>query len=55
MTIILKKGVSYEEVDKQIKATSPKTKSHNFDKYVGALKTKKNPLTIQKSMRDEWE
>ncbi len=55
MTIILKKGVSYEEVDKQIKATNSEPKLHNFDKYVGVLKLKEDPLTIQKSMRNEWK
>jgi hypothetical protein len=55
MTIILKKGVDNAEIDKQIKATNPEPKLHNFDKYVGALKLKEDPLTIQKSMRNEWK
>jgi hypothetical protein len=55
MTIILKKGVSLEEIDKQINSSKPKQKLHNFDKYVGILKIKKDPLVIQKEMRDEWE
>jgi hypothetical protein len=55
MTIILKKGVSNAEVDKQIKANNPEPKLHNFDKYFGALKLKEDPLTIQKSMRNEWK
>jgi hypothetical protein len=54
MTIILKKGVSNAGVDKQIKANNPETKLHNFDKYVGALKLKEDPLTIQKTMRNEF-
>jgi hypothetical protein len=55
MTIILKKGISNAEVDKQIKANNHEPKLHNFDKYVGVLKLKENPLTIQKSMRNEWK
>jgi hypothetical protein len=55
MTIILKKGVSSEEVDKQIKAANPEPQLHNFDKYVGVLKLKEDPLSIQKSMRNEWK
>jgi hypothetical protein len=55
MTIILKKGMSMEEVDKQINSSKPKQKLHNFDKYVGVLKLKEDPMTIQKAMRDEWE
>jgi hypothetical protein len=55
MTIILKKGMSMEEVDKQILNSKTKRKLHNFDKYVGVLKLKEDPMTIQKAMRDEWE
>ena len=55
MTIILKKGMSLKDVDKQINSSKPKQKLNNFDKYVGMLKLKKDPLAIQKAMRDEWE
>ena len=55
MNIILKKGVSITEIDRQIKANSPKPQKHNFEKYVGLLKLKKDPLIIQKEMRNEWK
>jgi hypothetical protein len=55
MNFILKKGVSLEEIFDQIKASNPPQKKHDFAKYVGKIKFKKDPLTIQKQMRDEWE
>jgi hypothetical protein len=55
MAVILKKGISNAEVDKQIKANNPEPKLHNFDKYVGVLKLKEDPLIIQKSMHSAWK
>ena len=55
MNLILKKGISITEIDKQIKANSPKPQKHNFEKYVGLLKLKKDPLILQKEMRNEWK
>ncbi|WP_157585152.1 hypothetical protein [Runella zeae] len=55
MTIILKKGISREEIDAQLKAVQSAKPKHDFKKYVGALKLKENPLKIQKRMRDEWD
>lgn len=55
MRIILTKGVSPDEINTQIKANTHLHKKHNFEKYVGKVKLNKNPLTIQKEMRDEWE
>lgn len=55
MSIILTKGVSLEEINNQVKASNPPQKKHNFDKYVGKLKFKKDPLIIQQEMRNEWK
>jgi hypothetical protein len=55
MTIVLKKGVSNEQVDDQIKASKLGNKKPDLTKYVGTLKLKEDPLKIQKSMRDEWD
>ncbi len=54
MTITLKKGQRLEDV---LPKTNEKTgtKKLNALKYVGVLKLAKDPLIIQKRMRDEWE
>ncbi|WP_373514031.1 hypothetical protein [Persicitalea sp.] len=56
MTIILKKGISGDEINEKLKqineSRSPK---HDFDKYVGTVKISGDPLEIQKRMRNEWE
>ncbi|WP_165940216.1 hypothetical protein [Dyadobacter psychrotolerans] len=55
MTIVLKKGVSNEQIDRQIKASKHGNKKPDLAKYFGTLKLKEDPLKIQKSMRDEWD
>ncbi|WP_200837062.1 hypothetical protein [Dyadobacter sp. 3J3] len=55
MTIILKKGVSFDKVDEQIKAAKSDQKKPDLKKYAGTIKLKEDPLAIQKSMRDEWD
>ncbi|WP_191321887.1 hypothetical protein [Algoriphagus aquimarinus] len=54
MVTVIKKGSDKKEVEKALsKAKSKK----NFDahKYCGSLTLKKDPLAIQKVMRNEWE
>jgi len=54
MTIVLRKGQRLEDVlPKSNKGTDIKRLAAM--KYVGVLKTKEDPLEIQKRMRDEWE
>jgi hypothetical protein len=55
MTIVLKKGVSNEQIDDQIKASRHRNKKPDLTKYVGTIKLTEDPLKIQKSMRDEWD
>jgi hypothetical protein len=57
MTYVLKQGQCIDDILKQIekdKEKMPKPK-HDFSKYVGKIKFDKDPLEIQKEMRDEWE
>ena len=55
MNFVLTKGVSLDEINNQIKTSNPIRKKHNFEKYVGKIKLKRDPLIIQKEMRNEWE
>lgn len=55
MTIILKKGVSFDKVDEQIKTAKSSHKKPNLKKYAGTIELKEDPLVIQKRMRDEWD
>lgn len=56
MTIILKKRVSRDEIDEQLKQVNKSRQPrHNFGKYVGAVNIPGDPLEIQKKLRDEWE
>jgi hypothetical protein len=55
MTIVLKKGMSNEQIDNQIKASKRSDKKPDLAKYVGTIKLREDPLKIQKSMRDEWD
>jgi hypothetical protein len=57
MTYVLKQGQCIDDILKQIekdKEKMPKP-THDFSKYVGKIKFDKDPLEIQKEMRDEWE
>ena len=57
MVLVLKKGASKEEIEAIDKKLYRKKASIGFDakKYNGILKLKKDPLIIQKKLRDEWE
>lgn len=55
MTIILKKGVSFDKVDEQIKTAKSSHKKPDLKKYAGTIELKEDPLVIQKRMRDEWD
>ncbi len=57
MTIIINKNTTKKEFVKLLSSIK-KSKSNNgidLSKHCGVLKLKKNPLQIQKEMRDEWE
>lgn len=57
MVLVLKKGASKEEIEAIEKKLYCKKVPTGFDakKYNGILKLNKDPLTIQKKLRDEWE
>ena len=53
MVLVLKKGASKQEMQNLNKKLH-KTTGVNTKKYCGVIKLKKDPLAIQKQMRDEW-
>ena len=55
-TIILKKKIEKKEFLKILESITSKEKSKqvNTMKYCGTIKLKKDALSIQKEMRDEW-
>ena len=53
MTTILKKGDSIKSFERKIKRL--KTKRLNAQKYLGVIKLKRDALTIQNELRNEWE
>lgn len=55
MTIVLNKNVSQEEILKIVsRLRNAKRKGFNAKKYSGILKLSKDPLSIQKKLRNEW-
>jgi hypothetical protein len=54
MVTILKKGSDGKEVEKSLSRLKNK-KSFDSQKYCGVLKIKKDPLAIQKRIRNDWE
>ncbi len=54
MVTIIKKGAGKKEIET---ALSSIKNSRGFDanKHCGVLNLKKDPMMIQKEMRDEWE
>jgi len=56
MVTIIKKGDSKAHIRKALeKIQEPPNKGFNAKKYSGILKLNKDPLEIQRRMRDEWE
>jgi hypothetical protein len=54
MVTVIKKGSSKTAIKQLVDKVQIK-KGLDAKKYSGLIKLKENPLTIQKSMRDEWE
>ena len=54
MVTIIKKGSDTKEVEKALSKVKSK-KIFDAQRYCGILKLKKDPLVIQKEMRNEWE
>ncbi len=57
MTIIINKNTTKKEFVKLLTSLNKKRKEKGIDvsKHCGVLKLKKDPLQIQKEMRNEWE
>ena len=57
MTVILNKKIDKKEFQKILKSLASKNDVKGVDtlKHCGVIKLKKDPLTIQKEMRNEWE
>jgi hypothetical protein len=54
MVLVLKKGASKKEIE-TIQLKLKNIMGVDVMKYCGLLKLKKDPLTIQKNLRNEWE
>ena len=54
MILVLKKGASKKEIN-QIKKKLLKAKGVNTRIFCGSIKLKEDPLTVQKSLRNEWK
>ncbi|MFY0481754.1 hypothetical protein ACI6PS_04045 [Flavobacterium sp. PLA-1-15] len=54
MVLILKKGTNKSVIQEFLKTKSNK-KGFDAGAFLGKIKLKKDPLVIQKQMRDEWE
>lgn len=57
MVTTIKKGASKKEIDSLLESHNKKkkTKGVNVKKYCGVLNLKKDPLELQKELRNEWE
>lgn len=57
METIIKKSTKKKEVEKKINSTkeSKQKKVFKASKFCGKIKYKKDPMTIQKKLRNEWE
>lgn len=54
MVVVIKKDSSKQEIKEALQKIQ-KRKGFDAKKYLGIIKLKEDPLTIQKKMRDEWE
>lgn len=54
MVLVLKKGATKKEID-LIKKKFLTVEGVNTKKFCGSIKLKEDPLTVQKSLRDEWK
>ena len=57
MTVIIKRNVDKKEFEKILISFKENRKSKGVDtsKHCGTIKLSKDPLIIQKEMRDEWK
>lgn len=55
MVIILKRGSNQETLTLLSKKLSEKKRKNNLKRWRGTLHLAKDPLSIQKELRDEWK
>ncbi|MCL6462514.1 MAG: hypothetical protein I4O51_11685 [Flavobacterium micromati] len=57
MTVILKKHIGKKEFEKILTSFNKDKSKKGVDTsiYCGTITLQKDPLTIQKALRDEWE
>jgi len=55
MITVIKKGSSSETIKKKYKKHQKKQPRKDLSKYCGAIELKEDPVTVQKTLRDEWE
>lgn len=56
MITVIKRGARKEDIQKMFqKMESMEKKGLDARKYCGILKTDKDPVDIQKRLRDEWQ
>jgi hypothetical protein len=55
MVIELKRGYDSQKLAEITQKLSSKKHRNNLKRWCGIVRLKKDPLTIQKEMRDEWE
>ena len=54
MIILLKRGSDQEQLAEITRKLKTKQRKNNLKRWCGIVRLKKNPITIQKEMRDEW-
>jgi hypothetical protein len=54
MVTVIKKGADRINIQKALESVSVR-KGMNAFRYCGKVKLEKEPLTIQKNLRNEWE
>jgi hypothetical protein len=55
MVLVIKKGASKKELINIEEKLQKKNRGFDSDKYNGVIKFKKDGLSIQNDLRDEWE
>jgi hypothetical protein len=55
MVTVIKSGTSREKIRLALKKRIVKTKGLDVKKYCGSITLQEDPLTLQKSWRDEWQ
>ena len=55
MVTVIKKGSSLRDVRQAVKKHGGKRKKNELRRFCGVISMKKNPTSLQKQWRNEWE